>query len=135
DDDQIARDIELAALHLLAKQIAHRVPAQVHERLRFGQQDIVPCQLCRSRHRLVAAIADRDAEVRGDLIERQEPHVVRRLLVLRTRIAEPDDQLHAYFLAGAAGASSSVSCLPFLMTSGSTDAGAAATASAPSAGV
>jgi hypothetical protein len=41
------------------------------------------------------AIPDLDPEAVGDPIDRQEPEIVRRELVLDSRIAQTDDQFHA----------------------------------------
>src|SRR4029078_5528639 len=71
----------------------------------------------------------------GYSVHGKKADIVGRELVFDTRISQPNDQLHrGYFFslpAGAfsASAPSSVSCLPFLMTSGS--AGPAAAAAGP----
>src|SRR5438445_12287640 len=87
--------------------------------------------------RLTSAASDHHIGAVGYTVESQEPEIVRRELILDSGIAETDNQLHSYFLPSAflppsalpsplpPSAPSSVSCLPFLMTSGS--AGAAAT--------
>src|SRR3954453_16072048 len=95
--------------------------------------------------RLPSAASDHHVVAVGDTIDGQEPEIVRRELILDSRIAEADNQLHSYFLPSAflppsplppsalpPSAPSSVSCLPFFMTSGSD--GAAATSVAASAG-
>src|SRR5579885_3492621 len=126
----------------LIDQLAHRETAQVHEGLWLSQHDLVPGDLRLSRCRLTSAAGDIDVRAFGETIDRQESEIVRRELVLDARIAETDNQLHSYFLPSAflppsalppaSGAASSVSCLPFLMTSGS--AGAAAASAPASAG-
>src|SRR5437016_690754 len=93
--------------------------------------------------RLASSAGDIDIASLGNAIDCQEAKIVRRELVLDAGIAQTDNQLHSYFLPSAflppsallpsvlppSAAPSSVSCLPFLMTSGS--AGAAAATSAP----
>src|SRR5437763_6023052 len=89
---------------------------------------------------LTSAASDHHIVAVGDAIDGQEPQIVRRELVLDSRIAETDNQLHSYFLpsaflppsALAPSAAASSSCLPFLITSGS--AGAATAPSTASAG-
>src|SRR5690349_18439715 len=91
--------------------------------------------------RLTTAAGDTNTGSLSDAIDGQKAEIVRRELVRDAGIAQTDNQLHSYFLpsgflppsafAGSA-AGSSVSCLPFLMTSGS--AGAAAASTPASAG-
>src|SRR5437868_2253662 len=96
--------------------------------------------------RLASSAEDIHIASLGNAIDCQEAKIVRRELVLDAGIAQTDNQLHSYFLPSAflppsalppsvlppSAAPSSVSCLPFLMTSGS--AGAAATSVTASAG-
>src|SRR5258708_4009173 len=123
-------------------QFQHRHAAQVHEGLRFGQQQLFVAEARPGRQCLAVPVIDRHATLRGQPVDQQKADVVRRKLVFDTRIAKTNDQLHAFYflvsaflpsLPSAAGASS-VSCLPFLMTSGSAVVVAAA-ASAAASGV
>src|SRR5438445_11491868 len=95
--------------------------------------------------RLTSAASDHHIVAIGDTVDGQESEIVRRELILDSGIAETDNQLHSYFLPSSflppsplppsalpPSAPSSVSCLPFFMTSGSD--GAAATSVAASAG-
>src|SRR5689334_9674574 len=75
-------------------------------------------------------------------VDLQKADIMRRKLVFDARIAKPHAQFHAgYFLPSgflaspflASAPSSSVSCLPFLMTSGS--AGVAPASAAAASGV
>src|SRR5207253_5824455 len=88
---------------------------------------------------------ERDLISPRQLVDDEEADVVARVAVLATRIAQTDDQLHElrndssihrhFFSFSFAGASSSFSVLPFLITSGSAvvaTAASAATAGASS---
>src|SRR5437763_1772432 len=97
----------------------------------------MPSKLHLCGGRLASAACNVDLTPFGEAVDRQEAEIVRRELVFDSGIAQTDDQLHSFFLPSAflppsafaaSGAASSVSCLPFLITSGS--AGVAAT-SAP----
>src|SRR5262249_42593483 len=123
----------------ILNQLSHGKPAEVHVGLWLGQQNLVSCKPYLGGRRLASAACHIDFASLSDTVDSQKAQIVRRELVLDAGIAQTDNQLHPYFLpsaffppsafAAASGAApSSVSCLPFLMTSGS--AGAAA-ASAP----
>src|SRR5579859_7837656 len=102
----------------------------------------MPCNSRLAGCCLASAAVDIYAAALGKPVDHKKAEIVRRELILDSRIAETDNQLHSYFLpsgflppsafAGSAAAASSVSCLPFLMTSGS--AGAAAASAPASAG-
>src|SRR3981189_1213317 len=160
--NQVPRHIDLMFRH----QFPHRKPTQVHVGFRFGQDRLLTGDRCPRGQRAALAIPDFEPESIGDPINRQEPEIVRRELVLDSRIAQTDDQFHAisswllscwplarssrlaartYFLSffslfsafspfsgfglpfgsPSASPSPSVSCLPFLMTSGSAGVAAA----------
>src|SRR3954468_2789932 len=132
--DQVPLYIQTFALAELGQQLAYRVAAQVHVRLGLGQQQLFATQLRRPRERPATPVLHFHLQALGQSLDGEKAEVMRRKLVLRPRVPKTDDQLHAYFLAaGSEAASSSVSCLPFLMTSGS--AGPAAAASAAASGV
>src|SRR5258708_35526732 len=76
-------------------QFPHRKPTQVHVGFRLGQDRRLTGD-CRPRgQRAALAIPDFDPEPVGDPIDRQKPEIVRRELVLDSRIAQNDDQVHA----------------------------------------
>src|SRR6185437_1723746 len=106
-----------------------------HVGLRLYQQDFIFSDPASAGERLTVPVVHHRASIFGQPVNRQKTDVVRRELILDTGIAQTDDQLHAAYFSFAAGSapSSSASCLPFLMTSGS--AGAAAAASAAASGV
>src|SRR6266571_724340 len=122
---------------ILPGQFHHRHAAQVHVGFRLGQQDLFVSKPGPGRQRLAVPVIAHHTALLGNPVNREKADIVGRELVLDTRISQPNDQLHrGYFFAGGAfsvSAPSSVSCLPFLMTSGS--AGPAAAASAVASGV
>src|SRR5258708_33338500 len=122
---------------VLFQQLPDRHATQVHVGLGLGQQHFFIADARARRQGLAVPVIDHHAVLLGDAVNRKKAQIMRRELILDAGIAQPNDQLHAtYFFAGAAAGSapsSAVSCLPFLMTSGS--AGAAAAASAVASGV
>src|SRR5262245_565506 len=124
DDDEQVVLIDL----VIPKQRANRLAARVHESHRLGQQRvaIAPARRDGLRRRGI------ELRVRSSrqFVEYREPDVVSSATVLRSRISEPDDDFHYFFLSSFSSSASSF--LPFLMTSGS--AGAAGAAAAASAG-
>src|SRR5947209_2733301 len=128
----INHDQVLLRIHLvLPRELLHRQSAQVHIRFRLGQQNFFFANPGPRSERLAVPVVYGHAALFGNPVNSQKADIVRRELVFDTGIAQPDDQLHAsYFLASAG---SSVSCLPFLMTSGS--AGATVASAAAASGV
>src|SRR5262249_53898086 len=102
-----------------------------------GQRNLFISDSAPCRKRLAGAIINYHAALLSNAVHRQKADIVGRKLVFDTRVSQPNDQLHRpYFFSvsfAAGSPSSSVSCLPFLMTSGS--AGPAAAASAAASGV
>src|SRR5580698_4216160 len=126
----VVEDDEVLVFELkLIEQGHDRKPAQVHEGLGLGEQDVVSCKLCPSGLGLAPPVGDRNVGESGDAIDGHEACVVRRVQVFEAGIAETDDELHCYFLASGFASPSAVSCLPFLTTSGSVGVSAATTAS------
>src|SRR6185436_907564 len=110
--------------------------AAIHERQRLGHH---PRRLAKAlgherfrhlpwRHRPRELVPPRE------LVGHHEADVVPRLAILLARVAQPDDQTHdnRYFLSflSLSAPSSSLSVLPFLMTSGSAPAAAGAASAA-----
>ena len=89
--NQVPRHIDLMFRH----QFPHRKPTEVHVGFRFRQDRRLTGD-CRPRgQRAALAIPDFDPEAVGDPIDRQEPEIVRRELVLDSGVAQTDDQFHA----------------------------------------
>ena len=76
-------------------QLPHRKPTQVHVGFRLRQNHRLAGNRRPSRQRPALAIPDFNPQVVGDPIDRQEPEIVRRELVLDSGIAQTDDQFHA----------------------------------------
>ena len=68
-------------------QFPHRKPTQVHVGFRLGQDHRLSGNRCPRCQRPALAIPDFNPKPIGDPIDRQEPEIVRRELVLDSRVA------------------------------------------------
>src|SRR5262245_10194884 len=125
-------------------------PAQVHEGLRLGQQNLFISNGRPSRQRMTLRSSDRSTRAARQLINNHETAVVARPVVFRPRIAQTNDQPHSVEDRGSGIEDralkslfyprssifyprfSDSSALPFLITSGSAAASAAASGSGSS---
>src|SRR6185503_14718691 len=131
---------------VVTRQRGDRIAAAVHERQRLGDEQRLGAVLLRDERigHLRGGQRQREAVPPRDLVDDHEPHVVPRLAILATRISQTNNELHGvrrilqdppyFFGASFFGASSSLSVLPFLMTSGSVPAAATGAAAASAAG-
>ena len=74
--------------------IPERLPAQIHERFRLGQDYWLPRDLGTCGQRAALAVPDFHSKVVGDPIDRQKTEVMRRELILDSRISQTDNQFH-----------------------------------------
>ena len=94
DDKVLRRNLELL------NQGGHRKPAQIHKRLRLRQQNILSCKLRPGSKCSAPAIRNHHTAILRDAIDRQKSCIVRRELILDTRISKTDYQLHATNTSG-----------------------------------
>src|SRR6202012_1116480 len=91
----VVEDDEVLVFELqLVEQGHDRKPAQVHEGLGLGEQDVVSCKPCTSGLGLASPVGDRNVADSGDAIDGHETCVVRRVQVFEAGVAETDDELH-----------------------------------------
>ena len=92
-DHNHGSDIDL----VLAHEQGHRLAGPVHEGLRLGQEDWNAADLCFPDLGLATPAPEPDPCSLGQLVNYPKPDIVPVLLVLASRIAEPDDEtkIHA----------------------------------------
>ncbi len=89
--DQVRFRLGLVFLY----ELPHRDATQVHERFRLGQQHRLIRDHGPHRQRPALPVSYIQPQASRDSINRQKAQVMRRELVLDTRISESDDQFHA----------------------------------------
>src|SRR5712692_7592908 len=109
DADPAQGQVELVVRHpellrgelRVAKRLRHRLPREVHVRLRQHEPD--PSRLGAADQRLPAFAVDLHVHAARKLPYAREPEVVARVGIVRLRIAQPDDQplFFSLFHAGA----------------------------------
>src|SRR5260370_27739691 len=92
DDDQVRLWADLKFLY----QLPHRYAAQVHERLGLCQDNVFLPDDSLRRERPTLPVFNFDFQLVGEAIDGQKAQVVRRELIFDSRIAEANDQLHAF---------------------------------------
>src|SRR5262249_3991552 len=75
---------------LLAEPLSNGIAAQVHEGLRLDEEDLFFTQFKTTVQRVRPLALQADSVALGQPVSNGETHVMRRELVLRSRIPEPD---------------------------------------------
>ena len=79
----------------LLNQSGHCQPAQVHKRLRLGQDHFAPRYAAGCGGGPASPVLDHNALLLGDAVNGHEPRVMRRPQILRAGIAQPHHQKRA----------------------------------------
>src|SRR4029077_374039 len=97
---------------VLPQQLPHREPAQIHERLWFGQQHHLIGDHGPRRQGPTLPVSHFHPKITGDPIDRQKTQVMRRELILDSGIAETNDQFHAESASSVHVGTAAIGCPP-----------------------
>ena len=73
----------------LVNQRGHSQPAQVHKRLRLGQDHLAPCNATGCGNGPAAPVLNHNPLLLGDAVDGHEPRVVRGPQIIQAGIAQP----------------------------------------------
>src|SRR5579885_1439216 len=108
DANRPQRQVQLVVNHdqvrlrtqlIFVQQLLYGDAAQVHERIGFGQQDGLVPDLRPAREGAALMVPHFHRVIACDAVDGEKPEVMRRELILDSRIAQSNDQFHALSLA------------------------------------